>query len=256
MSYTGDQPRVFIMNLETGQRELVGDFPNMTFAPRFSPDGQRVIMSLGDANGSSSIFEMDLRSRQPRRLTPQSGAIDTAPCYSPDGRQIVFESDREGSQELYIMNSDGSGVRRVSGADGGRYSTPVWSPRGDYIAFTKQLGGPVPDRGDAAGRDGRAGLDRGLPQRGADLGPQRTALDVLPGITGGDGGAANPFRRHHGLQREAGCDPLLRLRPGLVAAAELRFACALRVVFLRLSAGPKCYEFINANQSLKRNIKV
>ena len=139
MSYTRDQPRVFIMNLETGQRELVGDFPNMTFAPRFSPDGQRVVMSLGTPDGESSIYEMDLRSRQSRRIT-QGGAIDTGPSYSPDGRQIVFESDREGSQQLYIMNSDGSGVRRVSGTDG-RYSTPVWSPRGDYIAFTKQLAG-------------------------------------------------------------------------------------------------------------------
>ena len=37
MQYTGDQPRVFLMNLETGQRELVGNFPGMTFAPRFSP---------------------------------------------------------------------------------------------------------------------------------------------------------------------------------------------------------------------------
>ena len=37
MQYTGDQPRVFLMNLETGKRELVGDFPGMTFAPRFSP---------------------------------------------------------------------------------------------------------------------------------------------------------------------------------------------------------------------------
>jgi TolB protein len=37
MSYTGGQPRVYIMNLETGRRELVGDFPGMTFAPRFSP---------------------------------------------------------------------------------------------------------------------------------------------------------------------------------------------------------------------------
>jgi TolB protein len=141
MSYTRDQPRVFIMNLETGKREIVGDFPNMTFAPRFSPDGQRVILSLGSPEGSSSLFEMDLRTRQPRRLTPQSGAIDTAPSYAPDGRQIVFESDREGSQELYVMNADGSGVRRISGGDGGRYSTPVWSPRGDYIAFTKQLAG-------------------------------------------------------------------------------------------------------------------
>ncbi len=139
MSYTRDQPRVFIMNLETGQRELVGDFPGMTFAPRFSPDGQKVVMSLGTPDGQSSIYEMDLRTRQPRRIT-QSNGIDTGPSYSPDGRQIVFESDREGTQQLYVMNSDGSGVRRLSGSEG-RYSTPVWSPRGDYIAFTKQLSG-------------------------------------------------------------------------------------------------------------------
>jgi len=138
MSYTRDQPRVFLMNLETGQREIVGDFPGMTFAPRFSPDGQRIVMSLQDG-GDSSIYELDLRSRQTRRLT-QSNAIDTGPCYAPDGRQIVFESDRDGTQQLYVMNADGSGVRRISSGDG-RYSTPVWSPRGDYIAFTKQLGG-------------------------------------------------------------------------------------------------------------------
>lgn len=138
MSYTRDQPRVFLMNLDTGQREIVGDFPGMTFAPRFSPDGQRVIMSL-QSEGATSIYEMDLRTRQTRRVT-QTNAIDTGPCYSPDGRQIVFESDREGTQQLYVMNADGSDIRRLSYGDG-RYSTPVWSPRGDYIAFTKQLAG-------------------------------------------------------------------------------------------------------------------
>jgi TolB protein len=139
MSYTRDQPRVFIMNLENGKRELVGDFPGMTFAPRFSPDGQRVVMSLGTPDGRSSIYELDLRSRQSRRLT-QSDGIDTGPSYAPDGSQIVFESDREGTQQLYVMSADGSGVRRISAGDG-RYSTPVWSPRGDYIAFTKQVSG-------------------------------------------------------------------------------------------------------------------
>jgi len=138
MSYTGDQPRVFLMNLETGQREVVGDFPGMTFAPRFSPDGQRVIMSL-QSGGNSSIFEMDLRTHQKRRLT-EGRAIDTSPSYSPDGRQITFETDRDGTQEIYVMNADGSNPHRIS-MGGGRYSTPVWSPRGDYIAFTKQLGG-------------------------------------------------------------------------------------------------------------------
>ena len=138
MSYTRDQPRVFLMNLETGQREVVGDFPGMSFAPRFSPDGQRIVMSL-EADGNASIYEMDLRTRQTRRLT-NAQAIDTGPCYSPDGREIVFESDRERTQQLYVMGSDGSGVRRISFGEG-RYSTPVWSPRGDYVAFTKQLSG-------------------------------------------------------------------------------------------------------------------
>jgi TolB protein len=138
MQYTGEQPRVFLMNLETGNREVIGDFPGMTFAPRFSPDGQRIVMSIGEA-GQTSIVEMDLRNRQPRRLT-QGTSIDTGPCYSPDGRRIVFESDRDGSQQLYVMGSDGSGQRRISFGEG-RYSTPVWSPRGDLIAFTKQMSG-------------------------------------------------------------------------------------------------------------------
>lgn len=139
MSYATGEPRVYMMNLETGQKQVVGDFPGMTFAPRFSPDGQRIIMSLQEGGGSS-IYEMDLRSRQTRRLTNVPEAIDTGPCYAPDGRQVVFESDREGTQQLYVMNADGSGVRRISFGTG-RYSTPVWSPRGDYIAFTKQLMG-------------------------------------------------------------------------------------------------------------------
>ncbi len=119
--------------------ELVGDFPGMTFAPRFSPDGQKIVMSLGMPDGRTSIYEMDLRSRQSRRLT-QSDGIDTSPSYAPDGSQIVFESDRGGAQRLWVMNADGSGVHPISMGEGS-YSTPVWSPRGDYIAFTKQTGG-------------------------------------------------------------------------------------------------------------------
>ena len=101
-----------MLNIETGQQEVVGDFPGMTFAPRFSPDGQKIIMSL-ERNGNSNIYTMDLRTRETRRLT-SSLAIDTAPCYAPDGSQIVFESDRMGSQQLYVMEADGTNVRRIS----------------------------------------------------------------------------------------------------------------------------------------------
>jgi TolB protein len=142
MSYESGQPRVYLLQIETGQRELVGNFPGMTFAPRFSPDGQKVIMSLLRDDGNSNIFTMDLRSRNTTRLTT-ADAIDTSPSYSPDGTQITFTSDRgggSGHSQIYVMGADGSNQHRISFGNGS-YSTPVWSPRGDLIAFTKQTGG-------------------------------------------------------------------------------------------------------------------
>ena len=139
MSFEGDKPAIYLLQLETGQREKVGDFPGITIAPRFSPDGQRVVMSLLNDNGSANLYTMDLRSRSVTRLT-NSAAIDTGASYSPDGSQIVFESDRGGRQQLYVMSAGGSEPNRISFGDGS-YSTPVWSPRGDLIAFTKQSGG-------------------------------------------------------------------------------------------------------------------
>ncbi len=138
MAFGRETPRVYLLNIDTKQREIVGEFANMSFSPRFSPDGNRVIMSLQEG-GNSNIHELDLRSRGVTQLT-NSPAINTAPSYSPDAGQIVFESDRGGSQQIYVMGADGSGQNRISFGEG-RYSTPVWSPDGQWIAFTKQTSG-------------------------------------------------------------------------------------------------------------------
>jgi TolB protein len=134
MAYGQGDPRVYLYNIETGQREIVGNFPGMSFAPRFSPDGQRVILSLQEGS-NSNLFVMDLRSKATTRLT-DTRAIDTSPSYSPDGSQVCFESDRGGKQQIYVMPATGGAAQRISFGDGS-YSTPVWSPRGDYIAFTR-----------------------------------------------------------------------------------------------------------------------
>jgi TolB protein len=138
MEFGQGDPRVNLLNLETGQREIVGNFPGMSFSPRFSPDGQRVIMSL-QQGGNSNLFVMDLRSKSTTRLT-DTPAIDTSPSYAPDGGRICFESDRGGKPQIYVMAATGGAAQRISFGEGS-YSTPVWSPRGDYIAFTKQGGG-------------------------------------------------------------------------------------------------------------------
>jgi len=136
MAYGQGDPRVYLLNITSGEREIVGNFPGMSFSPRFSPDGQSVIMSLQEGS-NSNIFVMDLRSKATTRLT-DTQAIDTSPCYSPDATQICFTSDRGGQPQIYVMPAAGGAAQRISFGDG-IYSTPVWSPSGDYIAFTKQF---------------------------------------------------------------------------------------------------------------------
>ncbi|RVU21089.1 Tol-Pal system protein TolB [Methylobacterium oryzihabitans] len=135
---TGQQPRVQVINLQTGSRQVIPTQAEMSTSPRFAPDGRRLVMSDQDG-GNASIYVMDLGSKAQTRLT-NANAIDTSPSFSPDGREIVFESDRGGQQQIYVMGADGSNPRRISFGDGAA-SQPAWSPRGDYIAFTRQRKG-------------------------------------------------------------------------------------------------------------------
>ena len=67
------------------------------------------------------------------RLTVHD-AFDSRPDWSPDGRRIAFNSNRDGNWEVYVMNADGSGVTRLTENDVVDGS-PTWSPDGTRIAF-------------------------------------------------------------------------------------------------------------------------
>ena len=71
MSYFRNMPRVYLLDIETGTQEVVGNFPGMTFAPRFSPDGKKIIMSFAK-DGNSDIYTMDLDTRVVERITDHS----------------------------------------------------------------------------------------------------------------------------------------------------------------------------------------
>jgi len=138
--------RTYLYDIETGRQEVLGQGAGTTsYAARFSPDGRYVAMSR-EVNGNSDIYIIELARRTERRLTT-SASIDTSPSFSPDGRNIVFVSDRGRGPQLYIMREDGGTMPcptggtdtacRITFGDG-QYTTPVWSPRGDWIAFTYQ----------------------------------------------------------------------------------------------------------------------
>jgi TolB protein len=134
VSYKSGVPHVYLLDLATGRRQLLGHFRGMTFAPRFSPHGGRILLSEAQ-NGVTNIFSLDLRTGSRTRIT-NDDAIDTSPSFSPDGSQIVFNSDRGGTPQLYVMSAGGGDARRISFGSG-KYGDPAWSPRGDLIAFTK-----------------------------------------------------------------------------------------------------------------------
>ncbi len=133
-SYETGEPRIYLMDLASRNRQTFPSLVGTSFAPRFAPDGERIVFSQ-TKRGNTDVFTLDIRTGRETRLTT-SPAIDTSPSFSPDGKRVVFASDRGGSQQLYVMSANGGDARRISFGTGS-YSTPVWSPRGDLVAFTK-----------------------------------------------------------------------------------------------------------------------
>jgi Tol biopolymer transport system component len=67
------------------------------------------------------------------RLT-RTKAYDSFPAWSPDGRRIVFVSDRRAVGKLWVVNADGRGLRRLT-RGGSKDADPAWSPKGSLIAY-------------------------------------------------------------------------------------------------------------------------
>jgi len=134
VSFQGNNPRVYLFDLQSGSQSLVGSFGEMTIGPRFSPDGNSLLMSVSHGNGAA-IVKVGASGGGMTELTDYT-SINVTPSFSPDGSQIVFNSDRDGNQQLFVMGADGSGAKRISFGDG-QYAEPAWSPRGDLIAYTR-----------------------------------------------------------------------------------------------------------------------
>jgi len=69
------------------------------------------------------------------RLTDSQGS-SYSPAWSPDGREIVFVSDRDRDADLYLMNADGSNERLLTRNDSAEDRDPAWSPDGRWIVFS------------------------------------------------------------------------------------------------------------------------
>jgi Tol biopolymer transport system component/predicted Ser/Thr protein kinase len=103
--------------------------------PALSPDGKSVAVTVfGRDNGNSNIWVVDVSRGSSTKITFNAGR-DDFPLWSPDGKTIVFSSNRRGQMDLYLKNADGSGEERLLlNSDQDKRPTS-WSRDGRFLLY-------------------------------------------------------------------------------------------------------------------------
>ena len=133
VSFEGDRSTVFVQTLRTGNRIKVSDRIGINGAPAFSPDGRKLVLTLGGADGNLDIFVMDIATKAIDRLTTNR-SIDTEGTWSPDGETIFFTSDRSGGPQVYKVSTSGGTPERIT-FEGSYNARPRLSPDGSKLAL-------------------------------------------------------------------------------------------------------------------------
>jgi WD40 repeat protein len=101
--------------------------------PRFSPDGQKIVVGVRQPDGYKDIWILDSRGNKLEELM-HDRAIDGGAVWSADGRSIYFSSDRSGIFNLYVYDLDHKQISQVSNVLGGAFMPSV-TPDGSAVAF-------------------------------------------------------------------------------------------------------------------------
>jgi Periplasmic component of the Tol biopolymer transport system len=85
--------------------------------PAWSADGKRLAVQVnGISAGVAHIWTIDLATGAAHKLAPHDEKfLDEVPSWFPDGKHIVFQSNRSGHTEVWVMDSDGTHLRQITG---------------------------------------------------------------------------------------------------------------------------------------------
>lgn len=132
----GGTNALVLLDLETGALRPLRD-PDLTVhwsLPRWSPAGDRIAAARWTVGGYFDVVVLDSAGRELRALT-RDRAVDAAPAWSPDGRYVLFSSDRTGITNLYAYDLEADRLFQVTNVLTGAFQPDV-SPDGRWIVFS------------------------------------------------------------------------------------------------------------------------
>ncbi len=96
-----------------------------------SPDGQNIVFDLmGD------LYTMPITGGKATAIT-KGLAYDVHPRYSPDGKKILFISDRSGADNVWYIDFEKKDTIQVTSDNNQNFPSACWTPDGDYIVYSK-----------------------------------------------------------------------------------------------------------------------
>jgi TolB protein len=128
---------VLRIDLRSAKRTVLVNYPGMNAGAVYSTDGQSLALTLSK-DGNPELYVRTLRNGALMRLTTTRLAAEASPSWSPDGRQIVYVSDKSRSPQLYTIPSQG-GVSRILTLRGSENVSPDWGRSG--IVFATKIQG-------------------------------------------------------------------------------------------------------------------